>query len=132
MILPESNINLGAPVQYTDEPSKTWYINQTTGRIQGYCDGLAAVTQAVEIILSTERYLWQIYSPSSGIDYANLIGKDPAYVAVELQRRIRDALLMDTRVLGIEDFNWAAVGDRMTVEFTVITVFGEVAESLEV
>lgn len=130
--LPVSNINLDSSVQYTDEPSHTWYISQDAKRIQGYCDDYTAIRQAVEIILNTVRFRWQIYDPSSGIDYTGLIGKDPAFVAVELQRRLKEALFMDTRVLGISDFQYSVYEDSMSATFTVNTVFGALSESLEV
>ena len=130
--LPISNLPLDSEVQYIDEPGLTWSINKEIGRIQGYCDGWNAVRQAVEIILNTDRYRWQIYSPSSGIDYKNLIGKDPAYVSVELQRRLKESLMMDTRVLGISNFTYTVSGDSMVASFTVNTVFGELEQSVEV
>lgn len=119
-------------VQYTNEPGLTWYIDQSSKQIQGYCDGYEAIKQAVDIILHTDRFKWQIYDPSSGVDYSGLIGQDGGYVAAELQRRIREALMMDTRVLGISNFIYSLSGDSLTVEFTVNTVFGAVPESLEV
>lgn len=130
-ILPEGTI---LPVQLIteDEPSLTWYIDKSTNRIQGTCDGYTAVRQAVEIILNTERFKWQIYEPSSGTDYSGLIGQDAGYVAIELQRRIKEALMMDTRVLGISDFSYTAVDGVLSAEFVVNTVYGSMSESVEV
>ena len=98
--LPTSTIDLSAGVSFVSQPSRTWYINKETNRIQGECDGWYSVRQAVEVILNVERFRWQIYSPYSGMQWDGLIGQDPGYVASELQRRITDALKMDDRVRG--------------------------------
>lgn len=113
-------------------PSLTWYINKDTNRIQGTVDNYDAVVQAVQIILNVERFRWQIYSPYSGMQWRGLIGEDPGYVAAELQRRIRDALVMDDRVTGIKDFKYSIADDVLTASLTVTTVYGDVQTTTEV
>lgn len=119
-------------VEVTSQPSRTWYINKETNRIQGECDNWQAVRQAVEVILNVQRFKWQIYTPYSGMDWRNLIGEDAGYVASELQRRIRDALMMDGRVLGVSDYSYTIDGDALHVSLTVNTVYGDVAQTMEV
>lgn len=118
--------------EVTQEPGLTWYIDQSAGRIQGTCDGYKAVRQAVEIILNTERFKWQIYEPSSGVAYAGLLGQEAGYVAIELQRQLKEALMMDDRVLGISGFEYTAEDGILRASFTVDTVFGALAEQAEV
>lgn len=130
-ILPDSSA-MPVTLVSEEEPSLTWYIDKTSNRVQGTCDGYVAVRQAVEIILNTERFKWQIYEPSSGTDYTGLLGQDAGYVAVELQRRIKEALLMDTRVLGISGFTYSANDGTLSAEFTVDTVYGAILEQVEV
>lgn len=113
-------------------PSLTWYINKDTNRIQGTVDNYDAVVQAVQVILNVERFRWQIYSPYSGMQWRGLIGEDPCYVAAELQRRIRDALMMDDRVTGIKDFKYSIADDVLTASLTVTTVYGDVQTTTEV
>lgn len=132
MVLPIDNSGLGELIQAENEPSLTWFIDKNTNRIRGECDGYDAVRQAVDIILNTLRFKWQIYKPSSGTDYDNLIGLDLGYVIVELQRRIKDALSMDTRVTGIENFEYVSREGVLEATFTVTTVFGNIMQSLEV
>lgn len=119
-------------VQLTTQPGRTWYINKDVQRIQGECDGYAAVKQAVEYILNIQRFRWQIYTPYTGMDWRNLIGNDPGYVAAELQRRIREALLMDDRVRDIRDYTYTIVDDTLTASLTVVTVFGDIPQTVEV
>ena len=131
-VLPEDNMNIRGPVRYADQPGLTWHINRETGRIDGMCDNWQAVRQAVEIILWTERFRWQIYRPYTGADYRNLVGLDPGYVGVELKRRLRDALMVDSRITGIDSYTYTFEDGILHATFTVTTVFGGVEQSVEV
>lgn len=113
-------------------PTLTWYINKDINRIQGTVDGYDAVAQAIQIILNVERFRWQIYSPYSGMQWRGLVGEDPGFVGAELQRRIRDALMMDDRVTGIQNFQYTVVDDVLTASLTVLTVYGDVQTTTEV
>ena len=126
------NADATAGVTFQQQPSRTWYINKDTNRIQGTVDNYDAVVQAVQVILNVERFRWQIYSPYSGMQWRGLIGEDPGYVAAELQRRIRDALMMDDRVTGIKDFKYSIADDVLTASLTVTTVYGDVQTTTEV
>lgn len=131
-VLPTSSINITGGVNFQSQPSLSWYINKETNRIEGTVDGQAAVRQAVEIILNVERFRWQIYRPYSGMEWDGLIGQDPGYVGAELQRRVIDALTVDDRVTGISDYDYTVDGSSLSAVFTVNTVYGSIAESLEV
>ena len=56
--LPQNPTDLQAGVTFEQQPSLTWYVDPHTRRIRGTADGLQAVTQAVEIMLTTERFYW--------------------------------------------------------------------------
>ena len=131
-VLPTSSINITGGVNFQNQPSLSWYINKETNRIEGTMDGQAAVRQAVEIILNVERFRWQIYRPYSGMEWDGLIGQDPGYVGAELQRRVIDALTVDDRVTGISDYDYTVDGSSLSAVFTVNTVYGSIAESVEV
>lgn len=131
-VLPQSAVDLTNGVEFVQQPSKTWYINRETGRIQGEINGLAAVTQAVDVLLNVERFRWQIYRTYSGVQWEGLIGQDPGYVASELQRRITQALTMDDRVRGISNFSYSTNGNTLTASFTVNTVYGATQTTVEV
>lgn len=132
-VLPDSgNANISTGVTFIQQPSLTWYINKDSNRIQGGVDNLEAVRQAVEIILNVERFRWQIYSPNSGMQWDGLLGQNPGYVASEVQRRIKDALSVDERVLGISNFEYTMDGDSMTCSLTVNTVYGQTQTTVEV
>ena len=65
--LPQS-VGFQTPIEYVSEPSLTWIINRDTMTVQSMDEGLEAVRQAVDIILNTERFFWQIYSSNMGAD----------------------------------------------------------------
>lgn len=130
--LPQSTVNLSNGVEFVQQPSLTWYVNQDTGRIQGEITGIEAVAQAVDIILNVERFRWQIYKPYSGTQWDGLLGQDPGYVASELQRRITAALTMDDRIRGISDFSYTVSGNTLSASFTVNTVYGDTQTTVEV
>lgn len=130
--LPENVINISQGVTFTEQPSYTWYVNPATGRISGMADGFTAVKQAVEILFSVERFLWQIYSPNFGMEWEGLVGQNPGYVALEIQRRAKDAIRTDNRMTEITDFSYQVNGDRLTVAFTVQTVYGPVPQRITV
>ena len=128
-VLPTGNL---PEVTFQQQPGRTWYMDKVSNRIRGECDDWLAVRQAVEVILNVERFRWQIYRPYSGMQWNGLVGQDPGYVASELQRRIREALMMDDRVRGISNFSYTVEGDKLSASLTVNTVFGETDTSVEV
>lgn len=91
-----------------------------------------AACQAVEIILNTARFHWQIYKAYSGVEWGGLIGQDPGYVGASLLRRIREALLVDDRVRDVTDFAFTLQGDRLSATMTVDTVYGPTQTTVEV
>lgn len=128
--LPTGGVDISAGVSFEQNPSRTWGISGD--RITQDVDGLPAVRQAVETILHVERFRWQIYKAYSGMQWNGLIGQDSGYVALEVQRRIREALIMDDRVRGISDFTYTLDGDVLTASFTVNTVYGDTQTTVEV
>lgn len=131
-VLPEGADELIAGVTFEREPSLTWRIDQAAGRIKGTADGLEAVRQAAEIILNTERFRWQIYQPYSGVELTALIGQDPGYAVAELQRRVREALMMDDRITGVSNFTYAIDGDALSAAMMVNSVYGDTNLTVEV
>lgn len=130
--LPENVINLSQGITFTEYPSYTWYVNPKTGRISGMADGFTAVKQAVEILFSVERFLWQIYTPNFGMEWEGLVGQNPGFVALEIQRRAKDAIRTDSRMTDITDFSYQVNEDNLTVEFTVQTVYGNILQNMTI
>lgn len=128
----DSSLDQDVTVQ-EQKPSLTWQLDLKSGRIKGQIDGLTAIYQAVEKILLTERYAYRIYSWNYGCELAFYIGKDTDFVLADAERTIREALLQDDRISGIENFK-AKLVDResVLVTFTVTTVSGKFSYEQEI
>ena len=107
-------------------PSYTYYIDFDRNRIIGTVDDIEAVKQAIYLILQTERYESLIYNFYYGTEFDSLIGKSRELITSELERRIREALLEDDRIVKATDFTIEFPSDKAIVEFTVNTIFGDI------
>lgn len=130
--LPQSEIDLSQGVVFQDQPSLTWIANPVTHRLRGRGDNYEAVRQAVEITVNVERFRWQIYTPNFGIELDGLLGTEPGFAASELRRRLEDAFVPDSRILGISAFAYDFRDGVLTASVTVDTVFGPVQANVEV
>lgn len=109
------------------QPTKTYQIDSENKMIRGTVDGREAMKQAIYKILSTERYESIIYSWNYGVELAELYGKPLSYVCPELERRIKEALLWDDRILNVSDFAFDTTKKgEVTIAFTVTTIYGEI------
>ena len=107
-----------------NQPSRTYRMDPATHRIQGMCDGLSAVRQAIFKVLHTERYQHAIYGWGYGVRLNDLYGKHLPYVLSEVQLRITEALLADSRIEAVEDFQVSHHGGAVSVTFTTRTTEG--------
>lgn len=114
-----------------DEPTLTFKVEN--GRIRGKVDELAAMIQAVDKILRTERLVYPIYSDQYGNDLNDLIGKDMSYSKVEVDRMVKEALLADDRVtdVQIDEINQID-SDTLAEKGTCTTVYGDINIDSEV
>ena len=95
-------------------------------KTQGYTNNLEALKQAIYKVLGTEQYEYPIYSFDYGISLENLIGKDIAYVSIELERRITECLVEDERIISVNQFAFETSGDELICSFTVKSIYGEI------
>lgn len=109
-------------------PSKTYRLDEKSGRITGPVDGTDAIMQAAYKILKTERFAYEIYSRNYGAEIVGLVGQDKAYVNSVLPSRVGDALLSDDRITSIEDFAISEIdSETLLMQCTLNTVQGAVA-----
>lgn len=118
------NVGLDSEIRYEDMPTNTFMIDRDSGQIKGMGDGLEAMRQAVDIILHTERFRWQIYNQNFGSELEGLIGDDYEFIVGELPRRIEDAFSVDSRILKVGNYAFSRRGDTVRVTFDVSTVYG--------
>lgn len=124
-MLPKQNYEI--PDFYIqEETSQTYRMVLNENRMKQMCDDLEAIKQAVYKIINTERYLYLIYSRNYGVELANLFGKPISYCVSEIERRIREALLMDDRIVEVKDFQFDFPEKRtIHTKFTVVSTKGD-------
>lgn len=112
---------------FDTDPSFTYKILIDKDRIIGTTDGQDAMVQAIYKILNTERYVYPIYSWNYGIELRDLFGKNMTYIATELERRIKEALLADERITSVDNFSFSyPQKNAIYVTFTAHTIFGDI------
>lgn len=112
-------------------PTRTYRI--MNNRIAGWIDDLEAMRQAVEKIILTERFEWEIYSDNYGVEMQNLIGQDFDLIKSEIERVVSEALLADERIESVDNFDLQQTNrSSLHFSFTVTTVFGEINMEQEV
>lgn len=125
-MIPSTSGFLEQDFEIEEQPSKTFMIHKEDGIINGYCDELEAMKQAIYKILNTERYQYIIYSWDYGIETVDLFGEPVTYVCPELKRRIIEALTQDSRIQSVDAFSFEVDKGKVHATFTVHTIFGEV------
>jgi len=99
-----------------------------TSTLAGTINDINAVKQACFCILATEQDIHKIYDSNYGLQTFDLIGKDYSYIASELKRRIREALMQDDRINDVRDFVIERVKkDGIHLSFVVECNYGDIS-----
>lgn len=125
-MIPKSNQDLTNDFEIKKEPSRTFALNIDKGCVNGDCEGLEAIKQAIYLMLNIERYEHVIYSWNYGIETKELIGKDVTYILPELKRRVIEALTQDNRILSVDAFEFEFNKGKVYATFNVNTIYGDV------
>ena len=108
------------------ESSKTYRV--LNGRVVGWIDNKQALRQAVEKLLHTERYTYEIYTDEYGIELQSLIGASFELVEAEISRIIKEALLVDERIVEVTDITAQKIDSTsLLITFSVESIFGTLA-----
>lgn len=125
-----STVTIGQDVTVTpaaEQPTRTYKADFDTGRVAGFVDETEAMKQAIFKILSTERFAYLIYSWNYGIELNAVVGKSYPVFSSEIKRVITEALLADSRITDVTDFQVEQIDKRTArVSFTAETIFGEI------
>ena len=132
-MIPATTGFLEQDFEVEEQSDLTYKLNIADEEINGYADGIEAVGQSVFRMLNTERYQYVIYPWWYGIETMDLYGEPVTYVCPELERRVREALNVDTRVLDVTDFEYD-LGTKGVIHasFKVHTVYGDIMADREV
>lgn len=121
-------IPIGEVEMEKEQPSLTYCLDLDRGRIMGKVDGLEAVNQYIHKVLLTPRFRCLIYSNQYGSELKQTIiagDASPEYIEAEIPRIVRDAVLVDSRVLDVYDFTISLSDERAFISFKANTIFGE-------
>lgn len=130
MIPNSTNVEL---TNYEIQPSLTYKLDLENKRIMGKVDNSDSVFQAIQKILSTDKYAYDIYDWNYGHELLKLVGKEFSYIEVKLPQIIEEALLQDDRIKEITDFEITQLSiDTLSVSFRVITIFSTINYNMEV
>lgn len=126
-MIPSTSGFLKQDFEIEEQPSLTYGMDLDGDSVRGFVDEQAAMKQTVFRILNTERYQYIIYPWYYGIETLDLYGEPVTWVCPELERRITEALLVDTRITSVTDFEYDLdVKGVVHVTFTVHTIYGEI------
>ena len=118
---------LAQDFEIEEQPSLTYKMDLNGDSVRGFVDEVEAMKQTIFRILNTERYQYIIYPWYYGIETIDLYGEPVTYVCPELERRITEALLIDTRISSVTDFEFdLEVKGVVHAMFTVNTIYGEI------
>lgn len=132
-MIPSTDTILSKNLEFTVKPTKQYKLDIDNNRIRGYCDGLEALKLTIYHILLTERYRYLIYSWNYGIELDDLYGMPTNYVCLELERRIKEALIQDDRINSVDNFIFEIPNKKtIHVTFTAHTIYGDIEAEKEV
>lgn len=118
-----------------EQPSLTYKLDFEKRRIVGLADGLEAINQFIHKALISPRFRCLIYDNQYGSELKETIiaaNVSPEFVEAEIPRLVKDALLVDSRILSVYDFSISQKGEVVNITFKANTVFGEtVVEVIE-
>lgn len=124
-MIPQTNDNLKNDFQFEEIPTNTFKLDFVKNAFSGFTDELNAMVQAVYLILNIERYEYLIYSWNYGVELIDLIGTEASFAIPEIKRRIKEALLQDERIVAVDDFSFEQSKGKISVTFTVNTIYGD-------
>ena len=136
--LDEDDEILDTPIIVTEEetePLPEYEIDFNTMTLTGrLISGIEAVKQWVKLCLEIPRYVYPQYPWTYGQDFEELVGKNYSVgdLKPRLYRMVTEALAENSDITGIEDFSVSKDGDKVTVNFKIQTIYGDVDYSKDI
>ncbi len=114
------------------QKTKTFRLNMVDNIIGGTVDELAALKQHIYLLLNIEADQYIIYPYTFGIKTLDLIGKPSYYVMAVLPNRIKEALLSDSRITDVSNFEFKVENNKINTKFIIHSIYGEIEEETAV
>lgn len=124
-MIPEGAMLSEEDIELVEEPTLTYGLDLENKRILSTLTGLDAMRLFVTKALLTIRYKHVIYSDDTGSEADTLRGQNRLYVQSELERMVKEALLVDDRIESVTEFKYTYDGSDLLAEFKVTTIFGD-------
>lgn len=127
-MIPEIDFVFNSNNKNKEMPSLTYKLDTLQKRIIGTVDGFDAIVQAIIKNFYTERDAYVIYDHHYGVNIEQYIGKDFDYVKSDIQRTLEECLLVDNRIIEMQDFS-CELGEKLDdiiISMKLITVAGTV------
>ena len=108
---------------------REYELDTNTGQITGrIVEGKEAVKIWAYKALKTSRYMHLIYSWDFGNEIEDLLEGQASreFLEDEAKRLIEDCLSLNEYITGIENIELIIDNDKLTVSFTINTIYGEV------
>lgn len=124
-MLPKAENDLQQDFETGILPSLTYKLDFNTNRIIGLIDEKEALKQAVHLMLSVPRFKHEIYTWDYGSELEDLIGEAPPLAFVKIKNTIEETLMQDDRIHSVSDFSFRQEKEKVFVQFTVMSEYGE-------
>ncbi|MBZ9635579.1 DUF2634 domain-containing protein [Clostridium sp. FP1] len=94
--------------------------------------GVEAVKVWAWKALQTPRYRYLAYSWNYGNEFDDLIsqGLSPEALKTELERYLKEALLVNPYIESLKDISICIEGSKVSANFTIVTIYGEAGLSV--
>ena len=94
--------------------------------------GREAVKVWIWMVLHTPKNRYKAYTSNYGNELESLInqGLSSSALRSELERYLREALLVNAYITGVKNIEFSMDGSKMEVSFTATTVYGDVIVSV--
>lgn len=120
-------------VEIVSYPAQEWILDEETEMLGEPSLEVKAIAQDVKFAMLTERNKYPIMGSNFGVEFLDLVGKDPMYIKAQIKARIKDALSIDDRITAVTDFKFKNIdANSVSVSFVVETVLGKVGMTTEI
>lgn len=97
--------------------------------------GIDSLKVWIEKALRTAKYRYEIYTGTEyGASTEDLVGSNLPFdfIKEEMKREVREALQNNQEILSVSDLSFEREGSKMTVRFTVNSIFGATQQEVNV
>lgn len=102
---------------------KTYYLND--GNMDSYIYDFDALKQSIKHILEIAIGETEIFSWEYGNDLLNILDQPLEVIKAKSEVFITEALINDDRITDVKDFSFTKEDEKLYINFTVQTIYGD-------